>query len=237
MKKLILIISAVTLLGNISAAAMDSHNQNHDMTGPSMNMNYDYLPIMPIFDAMAPVDVLASQKFKNYSEYEKFAHDIMMGDNSAYLTTDAGNIFAVYMTLHHEAAIITSSGIKNTTSDPKVAALADRIIKAQSVEVQQMQDLIRSGTLTGDDAPSFKGNMDTIMNNMMKKMDIPQGKLTSDQATQIFLKNMIVHHEGAVEMAKAYLKTGKNQKLINISKNILATQPKEIKEMQDLLRK
>ena len=74
------------------------------------------------------------------------------------------------------------------------------------------------------------------MNNMMKKMDLPSGKLTPDQATQVFLENMIVHHEGAVEMAKAYLKTGKNKKLLNIAKNILATQPGEIKEMQSLLK-
>ena len=239
MKKLILIISAVSIFANISAAAMDSHNGNHNMTDPSMNMNYDshYLAIIPVFDVMAPVDVLTSQKFRNYSDYEKFAHDTMMGDNSAYLTTDTGNIFAVYMTLHHEAAIITSAGIKNITTDPKVAALADKIIKAQSTEVQEMQALIRSDALTGNDSDSFQKNMTAVMDNMMKKMYMPTGKLTADQSTELFLKNMIVHHEGAVEMAKAYLKIGKNQKLINISKNILATQPKEIKEMQDLLKK
>ena len=236
MKKMILIISALILSGNIASAAADSHNQTHTMENPTMKMNYDYLAVIPLFDVMAPVDVLTSQKFRTYSECEKFAHDIMMGDNSAYLTTDAGNIFAVYMTLHHEAAIITSSGIKDITKDPKVADLAGRIIKAQSIEVQEMQELIKSNTLTGNDSASFQKSMETIMSNMMKKMKLPSGKLTPDQATQLFLENMIVHHEGAVEMAKAYLKTGKNKKLLNISKNILATQPGEIKEMQSLLK-
>ena len=236
MKKLIFIISAAALFSTTSAAAMDSHNQTHNMQNPTMDVNYDYLPVVPVFDVMAPVDVLALQKFRTYSECEKFAHDLMMGDNSAYLTTDTGNVFAVYMTLHHEAAVITSSGIKNITNNPKVAELADKIIKAQSTEIQEMQNLIRSNTLTGNDSASFGKNMDTIMNNMMKKMDLPSGKLTPDQATELYLKNMIVHHEGAVEMAKAYLKTGKNQKLLNISKNILATQPGEIKEMQKLLK-
>ena len=236
MKKMILIISALILSGNIASAAADSHNQTHTMENPTMKMNYDYLAVVPLFDVMAPVDVLASQKFRTYSEYEKFAHDIMMGDNSAYLTTDTGNIFAVYMTLHHEAAIITSSGIKEITKDPKVADLAARIIKAQSTEVQDMQELIKSDALTGNDSTSFQKSMENIMGNMMKKMKLPSGKLTPDQATQVFLENMIVHHEGAVEMAKAYLKTGKNKKLINISKNILATQPAEIKEMQNLLK-
>ena len=236
MKKMILIISALILSGNIASAAADSHNQTHTMENPTMKMNYDYLAVIPLFDVMAPVDVLTSQKFRTYSECEKFAHDIKMGDNSAYLTTDAGNIFAVYMTLHHEAAIITRSGIKDITKDPKVADLAERIIKAQSIEVQEMQELIKSNTLTGNDSASFQKSMETIMSNMMKKMKLPSGKLTPDQATQLFLENMIVHHEGAVEMAKAYLKTGKNKKLLNISKNILATQPGEIKEMQSLLK-
>ena len=236
MKKLFLTVSVLILSGNISMAATDSHNQTHNMENPAMKMDYDYLPVVPLFDVMVPVDVLTKQKFKTYSEYEKYAHNIMMGDNSAYLTTDTGNIFAVYMTLHHEAAIITSSGIKDITANPKVADLADRIIKAQSIEVQEMQDLINSGTLTGNDSTAFQKNMETIMNNMMKKMNIPSGKLTPDQATRIFLENMIVHHEGAVEMAKAYLKTGKNKKLLNIAKNVLATQPEEIKEMQTLLK-
>ena len=236
MKKLILTVSVLILSGNISMAATDSHSQTHNMENPTMKIDYDYLTVVPLFDVMAPVDVLTKQKFRTYSEYEKYAHDIMMGDNSAYLTSDTGNIFAVYMTLHHEAAIITSSGIKDITANPKVADLADRIIKAQSIEVQEMQDLIKSDTLTGNDSAAFQKNMETIMNNMMKKMDLPSGKLTPDQATQVFLENMIVHHEGAVEMAKAYLKTGKNKKLLNIAKNILATQPGEIKEMQSLLK-
>ena len=235
MKKLILIFLAAGLCGNISTADTDSHS--HNMQNPAMDMNYDYLAVVPVFDVMAPVDVLVSQKFRTYSECEKFAHDIMMGDNSAYLTDDTGNIFAVYMALHHEAAVITSSGIKNITKNAETARLADRIIKAQSVEIQEMQELIRSDELTGNDSTSFRKNMDTIMNNMMKKMEIPTGRLSPDQATQIYLKNMIIHHEGAVEMAKLYLKTGKNQKLLNISKNILTTQPQEIKEMQTLLNK
>jgi uncharacterized protein (DUF305 family) len=236
MKKLILIISAAAFF-NISTAATDSHDQTHNMTQTPLYIQNSFILPMPVFDVMAPVDVLVSQKFKNYSDCEKFAHDLMMGDNSAYLTADTGNNFAVYMTLHHEAAIITSSGIKDITNDPRVARLAENIIKAQSTEVEEMQNLIRLNSFSDNENPSFIKSMDTIMNNMMKKMDMPSGDLTPDQATEVFLKNMIVHHEGAVEMAKAYLKTGKNPKLIKIAKNILATQPKEIKEMQSLLKK
>lgn len=234
MKKLILIVSAITFFGNMSVSATNSHNQNHNM---QMNTSRNSLAVTPIFDVMTPVDVLTSQNFNNYSEYEKFSHDVMMGDNNTYLTTDTGNIFAVYMALHHEAAIITSSGIKNVTNNPEVAKLADEIVKAQSIEVKEMQDLIRSGALRGNNSTSFQKNMETIMNDMMKDMKIPAGNLTPDQATQVFLENMIAHHEGAVEMAKAYLKTGKNKKLLDISKNILATQPQEIKVMQNLLKK
>ena len=47
---------------------------------------------------------------------------------------------------------------------------------------------------------------------------------------------MIAHHEGAVEMAKAYLKIGKNPRLLQISRDVIATQPKEIDEMKTLLK-
>ena len=238
MKKIILIISALAIFSSLSPAATHSDmmmDPPMDMMN-RMNMQNRSTVVMPVFDVMAPVDVLTSQKFRNYADYEKFASNLMMGDNSAYLTTDTGNIFAVYMTLHHEAAIITSSGIKDITTNSKVAQLASDIIMAQSTEVQEMQGLIRSNTLTGNTNASFRKNMDTIMDNMMNKMEMPTGNLTPDQATQLYLKNMIAHHEGAVEMAKAYLKIGKNSRLLQISRDVIATQPKEIDEMKTLLK-
>ena len=46
---------------------------------------------------------------------------------------------------------------------------------------------------------------------------------------------MIVHHEGAIEMAEAYIKVGKNPKLLKICNDILKTQGKEIEQMQKML--
>ena len=48
MKKMILIISALILSGNIASAAADSHNQTHTMENPTMKMNYDYLAVIPL---------------------------------------------------------------------------------------------------------------------------------------------------------------------------------------------
>ena len=73
------------------------------------------------------------------------------------------------------------------------------------------------------------------MDSMMSEMDIPNYALSSTEGTKLFLENMIVHHEGAIEMAEAYIKVGKNPKLLKICNDILKTQGKEIEQMQKML--
>ena len=46
---------------------------------------------------------------------------------------------------------------------------------------------------------------------------------------------MIAHHEGAVEMANAEVRSGKNTEAVQLGKDIAASQTGEIQEMRDLL--
>lgn len=227
MKKIFITVS---ILGALSATAMGnmSSHDNHMQTQSFMESS---------FDVMTPLNEIINKKFTGYQEYEKYAHDIMMNDSSKYLTKDTGNIFAVYMTLHHEAAIITSLGIKDISDNPSIIKLADNIANAQVGEVNEMQNLLSSGVLKGNNNNKFKKEMENIMNKMMKNMSIPDYTLSKAKSEELYLKNMIAHHEGAIDMAKAYLKVGKNPKLIKICQDVLRTQGEEIKQMKLLLKK
>jgi len=68
--------------------------------------------------------------------------------------------------------------------------------------------------------------------------DMHKGMLVQDtgNADVYFVKSMLAHHIGAVDMAKIQLQYGKDEKMIQLAKSIIAAQELEIKEMQDWLK-
>lgn len=92
---------------------------------------------------------------------------------------------------------------------------------SQTPGMHQMPD----GTMMGN----VPMNMESMMGGMMAGL---QGK-TGDAFDKEFLAEMIVHHQGAVEMAKAVLVTSKRPELIKLANDIISAQTKEIGMMQE----
>ncbi len=72
-------------------------------------------------------------------------------------------------------------------------------------------------------------DMDDMMQGMMAGLE---GK-TGDAFDKEFLAEMIVHHQGAVEMAKAVLAKSDRPELIKLANDIISAQNKEIGMMQE----
>jgi uncharacterized protein (DUF305 family) len=68
---------------------------------------------------------------------------------------------------------------------------------------------------------------------MHKDMDITY----SGNADVDFVRGMIPHHQGAVEMAKIVLANGKDQELRKLATEIIAAQDKEITFMREWLKR
>jgi uncharacterized protein (DUF305 family) len=80
---------------------------------------------------------------------------------------------------------------------------------------------------------SMMGGNFTDMDDMMDYMKYSlQGK-SGDSFDKEFLSQMIVHHQGAVDMAKAVLQTSKRPELVNLANDIISAQTKEINMMQN----
>lgn len=58
---------------------------------------------------------------------------------------------------------------------------------------------------------------------------------TGPEAARLFLEQMILHHQGAIEMAEAELQDGKNADALALAQAVVDTQSAEITTMQDLL--
>ena len=68
----------------------------------------------------------------------------------------------------------------------------------------------------------------SAMTKMMIDMDIhPFGDIDSD-----FVAMMVPHHQGAIEMAQAELRYGRNDQLKRLSQEIIVTQKQEIVAMR-----
>ena len=71
-------------------------------------------------------------------------------------------------------------------------------------------------------------HMESMMDDMMSGLN---GK-TGDDFDKAFLSEMIVHHEGAVVMARAVLVQSKRPELIKLANDIIAAQTSEIDMMK-----
>jgi uncharacterized protein (DUF305 family) len=58
---------------------------------------------------------------------------------------------------------------------------------------------------------------------------------TGVEASRLFLEQMIVHHEGAIEMAQTQIDDGENADVVALAENIIASQTTEITTMEDIL--
>lgn len=72
-----------------------------------------------------------------------------------------------------------------------------------------------------------------MMDTMMMAMDTTSLGASSEGN---FLRQMIPHHEGAIEMAKYEIANGKDPQMLQLAKSILTEQQGEIAEMQAMLR-
>jgi uncharacterized protein (DUF305 family) len=81
--------------------------------------------------------------------------------------------------------------------------------------------------LCGDEAP-FMAESQTAMHRMMSDMDVA----ASGDVDRDFSAMMIPHHRGAIAMAQAELRYGRNESLRRIAQEIIVDQQQEIAVMR-----
>lgn len=148
---------------------------------------------------------------------------------------DADTMFAQMMIVHHEGAIDMADLALTKADRDEVKALAERISAAQGPEIEQMSAWLETwGEPTDAGGHAGHGGMD--MNGMTQEEVMGQLEgLSGAEFDDAFLKAMIAHHEGAVEMSERQLVDGENPEALALAETIIADQKEEIAEMQGLL--
>lgn len=76
---------------------------------------------------------------------------------------------------------------------------------------------------------SVSHDMHSEMDSMMHNLEGKSG----DEFDRVFLDDMIVHHEGAVQMSQAALERASHEEIKNLARNIIKAQEEEIAQMKE----
>ncbi|PYB77351.1 CopM family metallochaperone [Rhizobium wuzhouense] len=112
------------------------------------------------------------------------------------------------------------------------AVLSTSAVLAQDNTMHQGHDMSSMGQGMMDDSPSSKAFQEAN-EKMHKDMAVP---LTGN-ADVDFVRGMIPHHQGAIDMAKIVLEHGKDPEIRKLAEEVIKAQEGEIAMMKDWLSK
>ncbi len=141
------------------------------------------------------------------------------------------NDFAGMMKMHHMSAIEASQVQLSQGTDPTLKAMSQKMIDDQQREIAEFNTFLSGHDAHGGGDAFHKESM-----AMMNKMNMPMDN--SGSVDKQFVTMMIPHHQGAIDMSKAYIKSGAHEpKMKSMANNLISAQQKEIKELQAWLDK
>ncbi|MER7605497.1 DUF305 domain-containing protein [Nocardioides sp. NPDC127503] len=163
--------------------------------------------------------------------------------------------FATDMIQHHAQALSMVDLTMDRKLEPEVQELADSIRAAQSPEIETMSGWLQEW---GEEVPStmrdhvnggHEGHseedssmsdsmegMDEDMPGMMSAEDMDSLENASDaEFSDMWLKMMIEHHEGAIEMSETEQDEGQFKPAVDLAGTIIESQTAEIDTMEKLI--
>lgn len=152
----------------------------------------------------------------------------------------ADEMFLVMMIPHHQQAIEMADILLDKSGIPdEVTELAQKIKDAQGPEIETMRSWLEEWNVDYDeDAMGGMGGMGGMGHGdgMMSDGDMTALEDASGaHAARLFLEQMIVHHEGAIDMGEMALRGAQNPDVIALIDKIIADQTAEIATMRDLV--
>ena len=236
-----------TVLAGLAAAALVVAGCSTDNSMAGMSMSSSSAATTPRSTApSAATTSLSSMSSMSGMSSGSTGQQVSPEHNAADVT------FAQQMTEHHRGAIVMAQLVPDRAASQQVKDLAARIEAEQAPEIELMTGWLQAwggamGTTGGVDMGTTGGGTDMGSMNMSTSSSGMAGMMTDEQMAaltaasgaefdRMFLELMVVHHQGAVEMADTELAHGSNPEALALAESIKTGQTAEIAEMQQLLQ-
>lgn len=209
-----LIAVAALLLGGIGGYILNSQTGNE--WGPGM-MSQNQA------DEVAPMGMHRMPDGSMMGSGGSMGEMNGMGNMMAMMVSSERE-FIEEMIPHHQEAIDTATEVlERGGTTPEIRTLAENIVTAQEQEITDMkqwyEDWYGEPYVTRDDY-------------MVMMRDL--GKLNGVELDRTFLGDMVMHHMGAIMMARSVQPYLEHDAMRELTKNIMVNQSREIETMQQI---
>jgi uncharacterized protein (DUF305 family) len=159
---------------------------------------------------------------------------------------DADVVFATDMIQHHAQALSMVDLTLGRPMGEDALRLAEDIRAAQGPEVETMTDWLTDWDEEVPETMRDHANAGEPMEGMDHGDSEMPGMMSAEEMAALadaqdiefeplWLKMMIDHHEGAIEMAETQMRDGQYKPAVDLASNIVVSQAAEIDEMRALL--
>lgn len=215
-KTILLAAAAIVVIGGVAYTQMSGGDPDPMAGMDHSNMN------------MAPASAPASTK-----AYE-VAMAKMMKDMAIPYTGKPDVDFVQGMMPHHQGAIDMAKVALQYGKDSEIKSLAGNVIEAQEDEIAFMKSWLgkvnqASLVVSPDSTKGYEEAMAKLEQNMTMTH--------SGDADVDFVKGMIPHHQGAIDMAKVALLYAKDPEVLKLAQDVVTAQEGEIAFMNGWLSK
>lgn len=146
---------------------------------------------------------------------------------------EADIAFVQGMIPHHAGAIEMAELVEDRTDRQELIDLADEIIEVQDEEISQLRGMLDR---MGADEMAMDDDMSDMDHGDMGMMDDAEMEelrgLEGDEFDRRFMEAMIVHHEGAIDMAERVQADGQDAEVGDLAMEVIDAQQAEIEQMR-----
>ncbi len=159
-----------------------------------------------------------------------------MNGNSIVYSDNPDGDFVTLMIPHHQGAVDMAEVELQYGRDPDMRTLAKSIALSQQPQIAEMSAWRQAHTVAATpDGPAARQGLSDANVKMMQGM-MSSGYGHSGNPDVGFVRMMIPHHQGAVDMGQVELKFGKDPQLRALAQAIITAQQREIAQMTRWLR-
>ncbi len=168
-------------------------------------------------------------------QFQSTLKEMMDQMSSVMVTESISASFIRQMIPHHRAAIAMSQNLLRFTTNIALQNIALNIISSQEKSIENMTAAYmrcQSCMNYPREVFYYKRGNDPIISNMFCEM---QSACTDNNIDTNFIREMIPHHRGAVQMSENALRFRLCPELIPLLDAIIVSQKEGIQQMQQLL--